>query len=228
MVPKKKFQIFFLLMMYQSPLMGLWMMKKTSWWSITTRTIYYFENTYKLLINDQKIGNFLHFFFSKSSKSYTMIIIGFVHVLMIPKHILKHFMTYFCSYSDSGQVGPENNHVFFAISPTLGSPSVAQCCLNVDLYPSYDKNTSMLTIAPSPMSKKFLERFLAKKTSFFVFFKSQARFVAKWLMYPCWPPRGGSHVLTSQGGSTNSKSTHLQDSETLSAHKMAFHLIWLL
>ena len=32
-------------------------------WSITTRTIYYFENTYKLLINVQKIGNFLHFFF---------------------------------------------------------------------------------------------------------------------------------------------------------------------
>ena len=72
-----------------------------------------------------KIGNFLHFF-SKSSKSYTMIIIGFVHVLMIPKHILRHFMTYSCSYSDSGQIGPEKKKTcFLTISPTLGPPSVA-------------------------------------------------------------------------------------------------------
>ena len=122
---------------------------------------------------------FFYIFFSKSSKFYTMIIIGFVHVLMIPKHILRHFMTYSCSYSDSGQVGPKKNMFFF--SGQVGPHGVAQCCLNVELYPSYYKHTSKLSIAPSPMSKIFLERFLAKKTSFFVFFKSQARFVAKWL-----------------------------------------------
>ena len=88
-------------------------------------------------------------------------------------HIPAHIQTL-------GKLGLEKT-MFLAVSPTLGPPSVAQCCLNVDLYPSYDKHTSKLSIAPFPMSKKFLERFLAKKTSFFVFFKSQARFVAKWL-----------------------------------------------
>ena len=33
-------------------------------WSITTRTIYYFENTYKLLINDQNRQFFTFFFLS--------------------------------------------------------------------------------------------------------------------------------------------------------------------
>ena len=47
-------------------------------------------------------------------------------------------------------------------------------------------------------------------------------------MYPCGPPRGGPHVLTPPGGSAYPKSTHLQDSKTLSAHKMAFYSIRLL
>ena len=70
---------------------------------------------------------------------------------------------------------------FLSILLILRANSVAFCCLNVELPPSCHKHISELSIALCPISIELLDRFLEKKTWFFVFSKSHARFGAKGL-----------------------------------------------
>ena len=70
---------------------------------------------------------------------------------------------------------------FLSFLLILRANGVAFCCLNIELPTPFHKHTSELSIALSPISIELLDRFLEKKTWFFVFSKSHARFVAKGL-----------------------------------------------
>ena len=70
---------------------------------------------------------------------------------------------------------------FLSILRISKHPSVARCWLSVDFYLSCHKHTSKLLVALSRVSKSLLDRFLDRKTWFFVFSDFYARCVPKGL-----------------------------------------------
>ena len=77
---------------------------------------------------------------------------------------LLHIQSYFTAYKNSRTKRAQKKTCFSTILQILKPPSVAMCCLNVDLYLSYHKHIPKLPIALSRVSKSLLDRFLDTKT----------------------------------------------------------------
>ena len=90
-------------------------------------------------------------------------------------------MRYFTTYENSRTKRAQKKACFLLILRISKSPSVAMCCLNVDLYLSFHKHTPKLPLALSRLSRSLLDRFLNDKTWFFVFSTLYARWVTKGL-----------------------------------------------
>ena len=99
---------------------------------------------------------------------------------------LSHIMRYFTTYENSRTKRAQKKACFLLILRISKSPSVAMCCLNVDLYLSFHKHTPKLPLALSRLSRSLLDRFLNDKTWFFVFSTLYARWVTKGLRTQIW------------------------------------------
>ena len=96
--------------------------------------------------------------------------------------ILSRVPSYIATYKNSGTNRAQKKGCFLSILQISNHSSVARCCLNVDFYLSCHKHTPKLLIALSRVSKNLLDRFLDRKTWFFVFSNFYARCVTKGLM----------------------------------------------
>ena len=85
------------------------------------------------------------------------------------------------SYKNSKAKRAQEKACFLSILQISKHASVARCWLSVDFYLSCHKHTSKLLVALSRVSKSLLNRFLNRKTWFFVFSDFYARCVANWL-----------------------------------------------
>ena len=94
---------------------------------------------------------------------------------------LSHIPSYITTYKNSKTKRAQEKACFLSILQISKHASVARCWLIVDFYLSCHKHTSKLLVALSRVSKSLLDRFLDRKTWFFVFSDFYARCVPKGL-----------------------------------------------
>ena len=95
---------------------------------------------------------------------------------------LSHVPSYITTYKNSKTNRAQKKACFLSTLRISKHPSVARCWLSVDFYLSCHKHTPKLLIALSRVSKSLLDRFLDRKTWFFVFSDFYARCGAKGLI----------------------------------------------
>ena len=95
---------------------------------------------------------------------------------------LSHIPSYITTYKNSKTKRAQEKACFLSILQISKHASVARCWLIVDFYLSCHKHTSKLLVALSRVSKSLLDRFLDRKTWFFVFSDFYARCVPKGLI----------------------------------------------
>ena len=125
------------------------------------------------------------------------IIFIYVHRLGIyPAHIsskyhisfwikLSRVPSYITTYKNSKTKRAQEKTCFLSVLQISKHASVARCWLIVDFYLSCHKHTSKLLVALSRVSKSLLDRFLDRKTWFFVFSDFYAQCVPKGLKGAC-------------------------------------------
>ena len=94
---------------------------------------------------------------------------------------LSHIPSYITTYKNSKTKRAQEKACFLSILQISKHASVARCWLSVDFYLSCHKHTSKLLVALSRVYKSLLDRFLDRKTWFFVFSDFYARCVPKGL-----------------------------------------------
>ena len=99
---------------------------------------------------------------------------------------LSHIPSYITTYKNSKTKRAQEKACFLSILQISKHASVARCWLIVDFYLSCHKHTSKLLVALSRVSKSLLDRFLDRKTWFFVFSDFYARCVPKGLKTRFW------------------------------------------
>ena len=96
---------------------------------------------------------------------------------------LSHIPSYITTYKNSKTKRAQEKACFLSILQISKHASVARCWLIVDFYLSCHKHTSKLLVALSRVYKSLLDRFLDRKTWFFVFSDFYARCVPKRLRF---------------------------------------------